>query len=500
MTSDATQSNARKTGPSSLVVVGAGGGMGRWLCTHLLSRYPWSRVTLLDIDPAVYALGSVFTSAGVETATLDSGFRAKDAAGRPLELDLGRASSAVWLAVPQSRLPTVAGALLPRLSSDSVVFDISSAKLSALATLQGLRSDLPIVGVHPLFGPTVASLDGQEVVVCPAAGAPDAHEWLVRLVSSVGAIAKVTNAEQHDLVMAYVQAATHHALVTFADVLAHSGLSIENDLWEFRTPVFETLLGLAARTISPSQQATTASIQLMNGGSLIAPQFESARARLRAAVDSDQLDELLRYLEDVRGAFGGTFFAQLQEASRFSVASAQRTRVLLAEGLRTGRVVALEHRSGEKSRTVVGVVEKLDVAFVTVRELMAGPKGRAVLLTPVGRSNARALGVGIPRRQPVTRLGLSHVTPLGELQTEQVLASWLGRVGRDVRLLVPQAISAAGLVLLARMLPPVEEASVVAAELRHGQREVILRIMVRADNDPDEIPAALEKLIGGIIG
>ncbi len=474
--------------------------MGRWLCRHLLSHHPWSRVTLLDVEPSVHSLRSEFSSKEVQTATLDSSFRAYDATGRPADLDLARPHCAAWLAVPQSQLRTVAAALLPELSTQAAVFDISSAKLPALATLREIRSDLPIVGVHPLFGPAVASLDGQEVVVCPAARSLDVHQWLVQLVSSMGGIAKVTSPEHHDLLMTYVQTATHHALITFADVIAHSGLSIERDLWEFRTPVFETLLGLAARTISPSQQSTTASIQLTSSGASIAAEFESARERLRAAVEANRLEELARHLEDVRDAFGGTFFTLLQETSKFSVASAQRTRVFLAESLRGGRVVALDHHSGEKKRTVVGVVENLETAFVTVRELMTGPEGRAVLLTQVGRSNARALGIGVPRRQPVTRLGLSHITPLSESETEEVLDRWLGRVGRDVRLLVPQAISASGLASLARMLPALDEASVVASEVRRGQREVVLRITVRGDRSLERVHRSLEKLVAEIVG
>ncbi len=206
------------------------------------------------------------------------------------------------------------------------------------------------------------------------------------------------------------------------------------------------------------------------------------------------------HLAEVRGAFGGTFFTLLQEASKFSVASVQRTRVFLAESLRQGRIVALEHRSGEKRRVVVGVVESLETAFVTVRELMAGPEGRAVLLTPEGGSNARALGIGIPPRRAATRLGLSHITPLSESEAEELLTRWLGRVGRDVRLLVPPVVSAEGAAALAGTLPAVEEASVVSAEVRHGEREVILRITVRSDRSLDVVQSELEGLIRRVVG
>ena len=119
--------------------------------------------------------------------------------------------------------------------------------------------------------------------------------------------------------MAYVQAASHQALLAFADVIATSGHDIEGELWKLRTPVFETLLGLAARVLSPGQEETTASIELTTDGARVAAEFDLAQDRLRSAVRTDDAQSIISYIASTREAFGGTFFTTLQQASNLAV-------------------------------------------------------------------------------------------------------------------------------------------------------------------------------------
>lgn len=470
-----------------LVVVGAAGGMGRWLSRHLFSAAEWDHAVLLDRDPTILSIDFGFPCPARSGVVRDDG-TAGALDGTGATIDLGAAPARVCLAVPQSELPSVAADLLPALHPGSVVFDTSSAKVAALATLRAARQDVSIFGIHPLFGPSVKSMDGQTVVVCPSAAVPGAHGWLVDLVTAAGGIVELASPEQHDRIMAYVQSASHQALLTFADVIASSGHDIEGELWKLRTPVFETLLGLASRVLAPGQEGTTVSIELTSDGARIAAEFNLAHDRLRSAVRTSDASAIASYIASTREAFGGTFFTTLQQASNLAVEAVQVTRTELAGQRRGGDLIALEHRgAGRPPRPVVGRIEELTPTTVTVEELLVGPKGRAVLAAGAGLANASRLGVSLAGRRRVVRFGLAHVGIVSPTELDRVLDEWLGRVAIDVRVLVPESIAGSAVVAVCRSIAAVDAASLLSEAVRLGQREVVVRVSVRADRDPTEV-------------
>lgn len=472
-----------------LIVVGAAGGMGRWLCRQLFSSADWDHAVLVDRDPAIHRLDFGLRCA-VRTGVVhyDTAVRVVDESD--VAIDLSVAPARVCLAVPQAELPRVAAYLLPLLSPESVVFDTSSAKVAALATLRAARHDVSVFGIHPLFGPAVKSMDGQTVVISPSSAAPASHEWLVDLVSAAGGIVELASPEEHDRVMAYVQSASHQALLAFADVIANSGHDIEAELWRLRTPVFETLLGLACRVLGPGQEETTASIQLTTEGARIAAEFDLAQDRLRSAVRTDDAQAISSYIASTREAFGGTFFTTLQQVSNLAVEATQVTRTRLASQRRTGDLIALEHHGAKGApRLVVGRIRELTPTTVTVEELLVGTKGHAVLAAGAGLANAGRLGLSIAARRRVVRFGFAHVTIVTSSELDRILDEWLGRVTVDVRVLVPESIAGTAVVAVCRAVGGVDSATLVTEAVRLGQREIVVRIVLRADRDPGEVAA-----------
>ncbi len=470
-----------------LIVVGAAGSMGRWLCRHLFAAADWDHVVLIDRDPGIFRIDFGFGCA-FRTGVVHYEAKAEAIDESSQLIDLSAEPARVCLAIPQSELPRVAAYLLPELHHRSVVFDTSSAKVAALATLRGARPDVSVFGIHPLFGPAVKSMDGQTVVVCPSVADPTAHGWLVDLIAAAGGIVEYATAEEHDRIMAYVQSASHQALLAFADVIANSGHDIETELWKLRTPVFETLLGLASRVLSPGQEETTASIELATEGARVAAEFELAQDRLRSAVRSDDASAITSYIASIREAFGGTFFTTVQQASNLAVEATQVTRTQLAGQRRAGDIIALEHHgAGGPPRFVVGRIKELTPTMVTVEELLVGPKGHAVLADGAGLPNASRLGVSVAAKRRIVRFGLAHVSVVPATELDQILDEWLGRVSADVRLLVPESIAGTAVVAVSRSVRSVEAASLVTEAVRLGQREVIVRIWVRADRDPSEV-------------
>jgi chorismate mutase/prephenate dehydrogenase len=148
------------------------------------------------------------------------------------------------LAVPIEVTPSVALQLGPHLSRRCVLCDITSLKREPLEAMQrGHRG--PVVGLHPLFGPTTVTLDKQIVAVCPGRDAA-AVRWLLEQLSVWGCVLVETPAAEHDEIMGVVQAVRHFATFAFGQFLCARRLSIPRTL-ELSSPIYRLEMGMVGR-------------------------------------------------------------------------------------------------------------------------------------------------------------------------------------------------------------------------------------------------------------
>ena len=303
--------------------------MGGWLCRHLFAAADWDHVVLLDRDPGIFAPRLRVPLCGPHRRRplrrRGRGHRGVRNDDRPL----GRVRAGLPRH-PAVRAPACRHLSPPRPPADSIVFDTSSAKVAALATLRAVRHDVSVFGIHPLFGPTVKSMDGQTVVVCPSRRRqPPTHGSSIssrrRAASSSSPAPKNTTGSWPTSKRRRTRRCSPSPMSS-----PTSGHDIEAELWKLRTPVFETLLGLAARVLTPGQEETTASIELSTDGARVAAEFDLAHDRLRSAVRTDDLQSISSYIASTREAFGGTFFTTLQQASNLAVEATQVTRTQFA--------------------------------------------------------------------------------------------------------------------------------------------------------------------------
>lgn len=483
--------------PRDLVVLGALGGMARLLTEGILAPLTWRDVWLLDTREAVLtaevplvATGSVVRAQVVEPSSAAGTTRLVGADGAEVDqAGLAALDAAVMMAVPQAKLPLAARWLLPLVGRSSVVFDIASEKSAALAALGNGDPDVVVFGTHPLFGHSVGTIDGQTVVICPSLRAPDAHAWLAAAVEAAGGAVKVMAPERHDLVMAYVQTATHQALLTLAEVVASSGLDIERDLWECRTPQFETLMAMMSRVLSPEQEETIASIQLSTAGGRVAEELRDAHDRVHDAIATGSLPRLRGYIEQVREPFSGSLFNRMQQASNLATRAVQSPRSALAEQRRAGALVGVAPK-GAPEKMKVGEVVDVTTTSLVLRNLLHGPRGGAVLL---GRNERAARKLGVSGKPAEVELSLGKVDIVLGPDLDAVLEEWLGSIEVDVRLLGPESVAGTAMARLALDHPSVRSAELVSDEVRSGQREYVVRCAVRADHDTAGLAVALQR-------
>ncbi len=458
--------------PRHLVVVGAAAGVGRWLGEHVLGSLDWENVTLIDASASVLSMEHPYSHAGkVSSSTSFS----------PLDGLVPGVDVAVVIAVPLATLRAVAVDVFGRAPQNVTVIECSHNRTRADRELREVRPDAVIVGLHALFGVNAPRADGQTFVVCPDPVATDAHRWLSSTIEIAGGTVNEMDSARHDEIMLTVQTATHQALLTFADVVGHSGLDIERDLWANRTPVFELLLALSTRVLAPAQDLTTASIQAADHDGRSAEAMSAARSRLVKAVAEGDLDTTTEYLEEVRSHFSGGLFAKIHEAGALATSAVQSTRARIAANRRTNALVGVRGLSGS-DRLHVGRVVKVTPTSFVLDDLLVGSPGRAaLLLDEPAIANARKLGIGGRSRSVEFRLGRVRLLDPAELDLE--LDTWLATVVRGVRVLIPEAIAGASAVRTAESVRGVVRAELVSEEVRLGQRECVLRLVGRIDSD-----------------
>ncbi len=148
------------------------------------------------------------------------------------------------ISVPIDLTGEVASRLGPHLHADCILADITSIKGPPLKAMLEAH-DGPVVGLHPLFGPTTSTMDKQIVVVTPGRNQP-ACQWLVDQFAAWGSIVIEANAEEHDEIMGVVQALRHFATFAFGQFLRRRNLDLHRTL-DFSSPIYRLELVMVGR-------------------------------------------------------------------------------------------------------------------------------------------------------------------------------------------------------------------------------------------------------------
>ncbi|MBL0716175.1 MAG: bifunctional chorismate mutase/prephenate dehydrogenase, partial [Desulfosarcina sp.] len=157
---------------------------------------------------------------------------------------LCRGVDLAFISVPIESTPSVARRLGPFLPPTCVLADITSVKKAPLAAMLAAHPG-PVIGLHPLFGPTTTTMDKQVVVATPGRD-QTACQWLLDQFSDWGAIVLQTRADKHDEIMGFVQALRHFATFIFGRFLYEQRIKLEQAL-EFSSPIYRLEFGMVGR-------------------------------------------------------------------------------------------------------------------------------------------------------------------------------------------------------------------------------------------------------------
>jgi chorismate mutase/prephenate dehydrogenase len=267
----------------SVAVIGGKGGMGRCMAD-----------LFADLGHAVMI------------ADLDTDLSPQEAAG---------AADVVVISVPIDITVQVIRELGPLVRPEALLMDVTSIKT---APLEQMLESCPgsVIGTHPLFGPSVHSVQGQRIVITPGRG--DAWlAWLESMLRARGLTIKRATPQEHDRAMAVIQVLTHFATEVMGKALVDLGVSVDETL-DYTSPVYLMELLMTARHFAQSPELY-ASIQMSNPlTGKVTEAFVQAAAAHRDTLAANDHTAVAALFERVRDYFG-SFTDQALERSSYMI-------------------------------------------------------------------------------------------------------------------------------------------------------------------------------------
>ena len=133
---------------------------------------------------------------------------------------------------------------LGKLPADCLLVDVTSVKAAPLEHMLAVHQG-PVLGLHPMFGPDVASL-AKQVIVCCQGRDPAASQWLLDQMTIWGARLQQVEAKAHDEAMTLIQALRHFATFAYGWHLSREQANIDR-LLALSSPIYRLELAMVGR-------------------------------------------------------------------------------------------------------------------------------------------------------------------------------------------------------------------------------------------------------------
>lgn len=183
----------------SVLVVGGTGGMGRFFANFAAVNGASAKIVGRTLQRTQKTAGEMELEAG---SISDAG-----------ESDI------VVIAVPMDSLVETSIEFARSMRAGALLTDLSSVKTwIADRIISKVPAGVEYVSIHPLFGPSVDHVGGQNIIAVPFKAGPQWRSFS-RALRKAGARVSLMSSEQHDRVMGNVQVLHHFALLSLGVAL-----------------------------------------------------------------------------------------------------------------------------------------------------------------------------------------------------------------------------------------------------------------------------------------
>ncbi len=174
----------------------------------------------------------------------------------------------------------------------------------------------PVIGLHPLFGPSTSSMDQQIIVATPGRDA-DGCQWLLDQLAAWGNIIMTIAAEEHDAVMDLVQGLRHFATFAFGRFLAARQVNLARTL-EFSSPIYRLEMGMVGRLFAQDPSLYADIILASPQRRALLSEFIESVGAARDLIDNADADRFCREFRQISEWFG-PFCGQALRESTFLI-------------------------------------------------------------------------------------------------------------------------------------------------------------------------------------
>ncbi|NHC37314.1 bifunctional chorismate mutase/prephenate dehydrogenase [Scytonema millei] len=134
----------------------------------------------------------------------------------------------VIISVPIERTVAVIERAAKYLSPTTALADITSIKTQPVQAMLANHAGA-VMGLHPMFGPSVKSFAGQKVVVCSGRN-DEVFQWLLDCISDRGGELISCTPEEHDRIMVTIQATRHFSRFCCGAFLSAENIDLDRSL------------------------------------------------------------------------------------------------------------------------------------------------------------------------------------------------------------------------------------------------------------------------------
>jgi chorismate mutase/prephenate dehydrogenase len=221
-------------------------------------------------------------------------------------------SDVVVVSVPIDSTDDVIRSVGRHLRPDALLMDVTSIKEAPVEAMLA-STEASVLGTHPMFGPSVHSLQGQRVVLCRARG-DDWADWVRRMFEARGLVVTEETPERHDRIMAVVQVLTHFQTQVQGLTLARLGVPLADTL-RVTSPAYLMELYVAARHFAQSPELY-GPIEMRNPRAAeITSAFGAAARELAEVISTGDRARFEAMFDEVRGFFGDFTGEALEQSS-----------------------------------------------------------------------------------------------------------------------------------------------------------------------------------------
>lgn len=140
---------------------------------------------------------------------------------------------------------------LANLPDDCILVDLTSTKSKPLSHMLAVHQG-PVLGLHPMFGPDIASMAKQVIIYCDGRDS-DKYQWLIEQMSIWGAKLTLADTGEHDSAMTLVQGMRHFTTFVYGQHLAAENPNMEK-LLEYSSPIYRLELAMVGRLFAQDSQ------------------------------------------------------------------------------------------------------------------------------------------------------------------------------------------------------------------------------------------------------